>query len=393
MNAARQEEHMKILVTGAKGFVGRNLCAELYNIANGKRRVSPLNDTPEVLEYDIGSSEEELREYCRTADFAVNLAGVNRPRDDSEFMRGNFGFADTLLGFLEECGNNCPVLMSSSIQAALDNPYGLSKRAGEERFFEHGRKTGAPVYVYRFPNVFGKWCRPNYNSAIATFCHNTAHGLPIKVNDPSVMMHLVYIDDVVEEILRAIGGSPNWEGEYCRVPVQYDRPLGEVASAITGFTAQRKGLFIPEVSDPFIKKLYSAYLSYVPAEEAAVPCEMKRDERGSFTELLRTEGMGQVSVNVCRPGFTKGNHWHHTKAERFIVVSGSGVIRERRIGSGEVTEIPVSGDEISSVDMLPGYTHSIENTGESDLVFMIWANERFDPERPDTFFEKVLQED
>ena len=385
---------MKILVTGAYGFVGKNLCAELKNIAEGKRRVSPLAGiAPEVMEYDIGCTEEQLREYCREAEFVVNLAGVNRPQDTAEFGRVNFGFADKLLSLLEEYGNNCPVLLSSSIQAELDNPYGVSKREGERRFFEHGEKTGAEVYVYRFPNVFGKWCRPNYNSAIATFCYNTAHGLPIKVNDPTVMMHLVYIDDVVEEILRATAGSPTREGEFCRVPVQYDRKLGEIAEAITGFAGQRAGLVIPRVSDPFIKKLYSTFLSYVPAEEAAVPCDKKTDERGSFTELLRTEDMGQVSVNVCRPGYTKGNHWHHTKTERFIVVSGSGVIRQRRIGDDKVTEIPVGGDGILSVDMLPGYTHSIENTGENDLVFIIWANERFDPERPDTFFEKVLTED
>jgi len=381
---------MNILVTGAKGFVGKNLCAELYNIAEGRRRVSPIEPPVSVFEYDIDSDPDELSRFCREADFVVNLAGVNRPKEAAEFMQGNFGFADTLLNLLEESGNNCPVLLSSSIQAALDNPYGESKRAGERRFFEHGERTAAPVYVYRFPNVFGKWCRPNYNSAIATFCHNTANGLPIKVNDPSVMLNLVYVDDVVEEIIRAIGGSPTRDGEFCRVPIAYQKPLGEVAETIAAFPAQRAGLTVPEVSDGFIKKLYSTYLSYVPANEAAVKCDTKRDERGSFTELLRTESMGQVSVNVCRPGYTKGNHWHHTKTERFIVVSGSGVIRQRRIGTSEVTEIPVSGEDMASVDMLPGYTHSIENTGESDLVFIIWANERFDPERPDTFFEKVI---
>ena len=384
---------MNILVTGAKGFVGKNLCAELYNIASGKRRVSPIAPPIEVLEYDIDSDPARLSEYCRRADAVVNLAGVNRPKETSEFMQGNFGFADTLLNTLEELGNNCPVILSSSIQAALDNPYGESKRAGESRFFEHGQKTGAPVYVYRFPNVFGKWCRPNYNSAVATFCYNTANGLPIKVNDPEVMLNLVYIDDVVEELIRALAGTPTRQGEFCAVPVTYRVKLGYVADLITGFAEQRKDLTVPDVSDGFIKKLYSTYLSYVPAENAAVPCDTKSDERGSFTELIRTEGMGQVSVNVCRPGYTKGNHWHHTKTERFIVVSGQGVIRERRIGSSEVTEIPVGGDDIASVDMLPGFTHSIENTGENDLVFIIWANERFDPARPDTFFEKVLTED
>lgn len=384
---------MNILVTGAKGFVGRNLCAELNNIASGKRRNAPILPPIEVFEYDIDSDPELLSGFCAEADLVVNLAGVNRPKETEEFMQGNFGFADMLLNLLEQHNNNCPVLLSSSIQAELDNPYGESKRAGERRFFEHGAKTGAPVYVYRFPNVFGKWCRPNYNSAVATFCYNTANGLPIKVNDPSVMLNLVYIDDVVEEILRAMAGVPTRQGEFCAVPVTYRVQLGRVAELITGFAEQRNGLIIPEVSDDFVKKLYSTYLSYVPAERAAVPCDTKTDERGSFTELIRTEGMGQVSVNICRPGYTKGNHWHHTKTERFIVVSGSGVIRQRRIGSAEVTEIPVGGDDIVSVDMLPGFTHSIENTGENDLVFIIWANERFDPARPDTFFEKVLTED
>ena len=384
---------MNVLVTGAKGFVGKNLCAELNNIASGKRRVSPIAPPIEVLEYDIDSDPELLKEYCAQADAVINLAGVNRPKDASEFMQGNFGFADTLLNTLEECGNSCPVILSSSIQAELDNPYGESKRAGERRFFEHGQKTGAEVFAYRFPNVFGKWCRPNYNSAVATFCFNIANGLPIKVNDPEVMLNLVYIDDVVEELLRALAGSPTRQGEFCAVPVTYRVKLGRVAELITSFASQRADLTIPNVSDDFVKKLYSTYLSYVPAVEAAVPCDTKCDERGSFTELIRSEGMGQVSVNVCRPGYTKGNHWHHTKTERFIVVSGHGIIRQRRIGSKEVTEIPVCGNEIASVDMLPGFTHSIENTGESDLVFIIWANERFDPARPDTFFEKVLPEE
>ena len=312
-------------------------------------------------------------------------------------MRGNYGFDSTLLERVREHGNTCPVMLASSQQASLtgrfgDSEYGRSKKAGEELFLKYGDDTGAKVLVYRFPNLFGKWCRPNYNSVVATFCHNTANGLPIRVDDETKQLHLAYVDDAVDEIITCVRGLRQ-PGGGLSVPITYYVTLGRIAELIRSFKSCREELTLPDVSDPFTKKLYSTYLSYVPAGEAAVPCDMKRDERGSFTELLRTEGMGQVSVNVCRPGFTKGNHWHHTKTERFIVVSGAGVIRQRRVGEAEVTEIPVSGEEIRSVDMLPGYTHSIENTGEEDLVFIIWANERFDPERPDTFFEKVIQED
>ncbi len=384
---------MKILVTGARGFVGKNLCAELKNIRDEKRRNSPLELPVEVFEYDLDSSLGELERFAREADFVVHLAGVNRPKEQSEFMEGNSGFTDELLSLLKKAGKNCPVLLSSSTQAELDNPYGVSKRAAEESVFAYSEETGAEVFVYRFPNLFGKWCRPNYNSVVATFCDNIARGLPIRIDDEQKVLRLAYVDDVVDEMIACAAGRREAGRVIRSMPAIHECSLGRLASLIRSFRECREQLTLPDVSDQFVKKLYSTYLSYVPASEASVPCEMKRDERGSFTELIRTENMGQISVNVCRPGYTKGNHWHHTKTERFIVVSGEGIIRERRIGSGEVAEIPVSGMNISSVDMLPGFTHSIENTGKEDLVFIIWANERFDPERPDTFFEKVLLED
>lgn len=380
---------MKILVTGANGFAGRNLCAELMNIASGKRKNSPLELPLEIMRFDIEDDDDTLSRYCREADFVVNLAGVNRPKEQSEFIKGNLGFTDKLMKYLEDCGNNCPVLLSSSIQAELDNAYGVSKRLAEDSVLSHAERTGARTYIYRFPNIFGKWCRPNYNSAVATFCHNTARGLPIRVDDGEKMLRLIYIDDVVDEIISCIAGEKETENGFARPEKVYERKLGYVAELIRSFTGLRAELTVPDVSDEFTKKLYSTYLSYVPAEEAFVPAVTHSDERGSFTELIRSEKLGQISVNVCRPGYEKGNHWHHTKTEKFIVVSGSGVIKERRVGSGEVALIPVSGDGIKVVDMLPGYTHSIVNTGDKDLVFVIWANERFDPERPDTFFEKV----
>lgn len=381
---------MKVLVTGANGFLGRNLCAEIENIAAGRRKNHPLPSLPELLRFDLGNTPEQLKEFCAEADFVVHLAGVNRPKEVEEFDKGNRGFTDELISALENAGNNCPVLLSSSTQAALDNPYGRSKLSAEQAVTAHSERTGAPAFVYRFPNLFGKWCRPNYNSVVATFCYNTANGLPIRVDDESKLLTLGYVDDVVEEILSRIGGR----GELpCELPVTHEIALGRLAGLIRSFPSVRENLRIPELSDPFVKKLWSTFLSYLPPEKAAVPCESRVDERGAFTELIRLDSAGMFSVNVCRPGYTKGNHWHHTKTERFIVVSGEGVIRQRRIGEREVTSIPVGAGAVASVDMLPGYTHSIENTGESDLVFVIWANEEFDPERPDTYFEKVIPED
>ena len=384
---------MRILVTGSEGFLGRNLCAELENIRCGRRRgldgLLPL----EIFRYDLGSTKEELRAYCAEADLAVHLAGVNRPKDQSEFMEGNLGLTEELLRLLKESGRACPVLLSSSTQAELDNPYGRSKLAAERSVRAYADETGADAFIFRFPNLFGKWCRPNYNSAVATFCNNIANGLPIRVDDESKLLRLAYVDDVVDCIIDCITGRRAPERGVMSPEPVYERSLGFIAGLIRSFRENRAELTVPDVSDPFTKKLYSAYLSYVPASEAEVYCDTKSDERGSFTEILRTEGMGQISVNICRPGFEKGNHWHHTKTERFIVVSGEGVIRQRRIGSDEVEEIPVCAKHMCSVDMLPGYTHSIENTGEEDLIFIIWANERFDPQRPDTFYEKVLKEE
>ncbi|MBR4657777.1 MAG: NAD-dependent epimerase/dehydratase family protein [Clostridia bacterium] len=384
---------MKILVTGAKGFVGRNLCAELNNIASGKRRNSPLPAPPEVIGFDVDSDGSKLAEYCMEADFVVNLAGVNRPLNEEEFMTGNLGFTSELIALLEKRGAPCPVLLSSSTQAELDNPYGRSKLAAENAVLRYARRTGSQAYVYRFPNLFGKWCRPNYNSVVATFCNNIAKGLPIVVNDENRLLRLAYIDDVVEEIIRCIAGKKTPDNGYCTVDTIYECTLGRLAGLIRGFDECRKSLDIPEVSDDFVRKLNSTYLSYVSASEAGVFPQMRTDERGSFTELMHLGGMGQVSVNVCRPGHEKGNHWHHTKTEKFIVVSGEGVILQRRIGDAETARIPVTGEKMQIVDMLPGYTHSIVNTGDRDLVFIIWANEAFDPERPDTFFEKVNLEE
>ncbi|MBQ4341526.1 MAG: NAD-dependent epimerase/dehydratase family protein [Clostridia bacterium] len=381
---------MKVLVTGANGFVGRSLCAELENIASGKRR-DTLGLTPlTVMKYDVCSTWAELEAYAREADFCVHLAGVNRPKDAAEFETGNADLTKRLTALLRGAGGRCGLLLSSSTQAALQNPYGASKRAAEGYVREYSRECGAPAFVFRFPNLFGKWCRPNYNSVVATFCHNIANGLPIRVDDEGKLMTLAYIDDVVDEMIACIAGRRAASPEPRPFEVTHEATLGQIRDLLYSFRDGRRGLLLPDVSDPFTKKLYSTYLSYVPACEAGVPCETKRDERGGFTELIRTDAMGQVSVNTVRPGFTKGNHWHHTKTEKFIVVSGRGVIRQRRVGDASVCELPVCGGEMTSVDMLPGYTHSIENTGEDDLVFIIWANERFDPERPDTYYEPVL---
>ena len=381
---------MNILVTGAKGFVGRNLCAQLKNIRDGKARQYGDLSVGEIWEYDVENTAEELDAWCRGADFVFNLAGVNRPQDPAEFMKGNFGFASELLGALKRHGNTCPVMISSSTQAALDNAYGESKRAGEELMFSYSRETGAKVLVYRFPNVFGKWCRPNYNSVVATFCHNITHGLPIQVNNPSVVMRLVYIDDVVEELVAALSGGEHRSGDYCEVPVAHEITLGCIADLLYSFRDMRENLEVPNLGDAFTKKLYSTYLSYLPAEKFSYPLKMNRDARGSFTEIIRTADRGQFSVNVSKPGITKGQHWHHTKNEKFVVVSGHGLIELRKIGTGEKTSFEVSGGRMEVVEMIPGYTHKIVNLSETeDLVTVMWANEAFDPGHPDTYFEEV----
>lgn len=382
---------MNILVTGARGFVGQNLVSQLHNIQNGKaKNYAVSGEILSVFEYDVDSDPAELEIYCRQADFVFNLAGVNRPKERTEFMEGNFGFASTLLDTLKKYNNICPVMISSSTQAALDNPYGESKRAGEQLLFDYGRETGARVLVYRFPNVFGKWCRPNYNSAVATFCHNIAHNLPIQVNDPTTIMNLVYIDDVVDELIAALSGQEHRKGNYCEVPVIHTITLGGIVEALKAFKGMHANLGVPDLGDAFTKKLYSTYLSYLPREEFTYPLRMNVDERGSFTEIIRTPDRGQFSVNISRPGITKGQHWHHTKNEKFVVVKGHGLIQLRKIGSGEVIEFEVSGDRIEVVEMIPGYTHNIINLSETeDLVTLMWCNECFDPDKPDTYFEKV----
>ena len=399
---------MKILVTGAKGFVGQNLCAQLKNIRDGKAKCYGEVAVEEVFEYDIYSTADELDAYCREADFVFNLAGVNRPQNTEEFMEGNFGFASTLLETLEKHGNKAPVMLSSSIQATLagrfgDSEYGRSKRAGEELFFNYSVRTGARVLVYRFPNLFGKWCRPNYNSAVATFCNNIANDLPIMVNDRSTELELLYIDDLVDEMIAALRGEEHHcefegvetvlceDGKYCAVPTTHKATLGEIVDLLEAFKAQPQTLVVPEIPyNSFAKKLYSTYLSYLPKEKVSFELKMNCDARGSFTELLRSEKCGQVSVNISKPGITKGEHWHNTKWEFFIVVSGNGLIQQRRVGSDEVLNFEVSGDKIEAVHMLPGYTHNIINLSDTeDLVTVMWANEAFDPNKPDTYFEKV----
>ena len=401
---------MNILITGAAGFVGKNLTAALECIRDGKDRTHPGLEIGKLYLYDIDSSPELLEEACRKADFVFNLAGVNRPQNPEEFMQGNFGFGSTLLNTLKKYNNTCPVMLSSSIQATLvgryaNGEYGKSKKAGEELFFSYAEETGAKVLVYRFPNLFGKWCRPNYNSAVATFCHNYAHDLPITVNDPAVQLELLYIDDLVDEMIAALEGKEHRcefegvetvlteSGRYCAAPVSHKATLGEIVSLLDAFKAQPATLLMPEIPQgSFAKKLYSTYLSYLPKEKAAFPLKMNVDARGSFTELLRTEKCGQFSVNISKPGITKGEHWHHTKWEFFIVVSGHGLIRQRKVGSSEVLDFEVSGERIEAVHMLPGYTHNIINLSDSqDLVTVMWANECFDPNKPDTFFEKVAQ--
>lgn len=398
---------MKILITGARGFVGQNLCAALNEIKNGhdKREDHVLSPEPAditVYSYGRNNTPEELDAFCSDCDFVFHLAGVNRPKDDAEFMADNFGFPSTLLEALKKHGNRCPVLLSSSIQASLfgryaGSEYGRSKKAGEELLFRYAAETGAEVLVYRFPNVFGKWCRPNYNSAVATFCHNIANGLPITINDPDVSLDLVYIDDVVEEMIQALRRMPNrLENGFCAVPVHYETTVGHVADVIRSFSGLHQSLEVPKLDDPLTKKLYSTYLSYLPAEKFIYDLKMNEDARGSFTELIRTPDRGQFSVNVSRPGVTKGQHWHHTKNEKFIVVKGEALVQMRRVGfqpDGKpwpVEEFHVSGSRMRAVEMIPGYTHNIINLSQiEDLVTIMWANEPFDPAKPDTFFQEV----
>ena len=382
---------MKILVTGAKGFVGKNLVSALYNIKNGKDRTHPELSIEEIFEFDIDTDDKLLNKYCKEADFVFNLAGINRPKNTEEFKEGNFGFGEKLLEILKENNNTCPVMLSSSIQAQLDNPYGKSKKAGEDLLFNYGKETGAKVLVYRLPNLFGKWCRPNYNSVVATFCHNIANDLPITVSDPSVVLTLVYIDDLVGELISALSGTEHREGEFCRVETEHKVTLGEIADLIYSFSEQPKTLLMPQIPDnSFEKKLYSTYLSYLPNEKVSFPLKMNCDDRGRFTELLKTETCGQFSVNISKPGITKGQHWHHSKWEFFIAGAGRGLIQQRKFASDEGLEFEVSGDKIEAVQMLPGYTHNKINLSDSEnLVTVMWANEQFDPNHPDTFFEEV----
>ncbi len=399
---------MNILITGAAGFVGKNLTASLQAIQEGKDRTRPGLSVDELYLYDIDSPAELLEQACQNADFVFNLAGVNRPQNQEEFMQGNFGFASTLLDTLKKYKNTCPVMLSSSIQATLvgryaDGEYGKSKKAGEELFFDYSAQTGAKVLVYRFPNLFGKWCRPNYNSAVATFCNNIANDLPITVNDPAISLELLYIDDLVTEMLDALEGKEHScefdgvdtvlteHGRYCACPISHKVTLGEIVDLLHSFKAQPETLLMPEIPhNSFAKKLYSTYLSYLPEDKAIFDLKMNVDPRGSFTELLRTEKCGQISVNISKPGITKGQHWHHTKWEFFIVVSGKGLIQMRKIGDSQVRNYYVSGEKIQAVHMLPGYTHNIINLSETeDLITVMWANENFDPAKPDTFFEVV----
>lgn len=379
---------MKILVTGAKGFIGKNLIEELKRQGH------------EILAYDIDSTEEQLDEYTETCEFVYHLAGINRPENPEDFMSGNFGFTSVLLESLKKHGNKAPIMLSSSIQAELDNPYGESKKAGEELLFQYGRENDVIVYVYRFPNVFGKWCRPNYNSAVATFCHNISRNLPIQVNETNPALTLVYIDDLVKELISALNGEVNIsetynknqcesEYRYCSVPEQYQIKLLDIVNMLYSFKESRKDLYVPDMRDPFTKKLYATYLSYLPEDKFNYELTMHTDARGSFTEMLKSEERGQVSVNISKPGITKGNHWHSTKNEKFIVVSGKARISFRRIGTEEVITYDISGDKIEAVDIPPGYTHNITNTGETDLVTVMWANEPFDPNNPDTYYEEV----
>ena len=399
---------MKILVTGAKGFVGKNLCAALKNVRDGKDKTRGIGTDIEIFEYDIDTEKSLLDTYCKEADFVFNLAGVNRPQNQEEFMAGNFGFASTLLDTLKKYNNTCPVMLSSSLQATLigryaEGDYGKSKKAGEDLFFKYSEETGARVYVYRLPNLFGKWCRPNYNSAVATFCNNIANDLPIQVNDRAIELTLLYIDDLVDEMFAILRGMPHRcefdglnevqkaDGRFCYCPITHKVTLGEIVDLLNQFKNQPATLLMPEIPyNSFAKKLYSTYLSYLPKEKVSFPLKMNVDPRGSFTELIKSEKCGQISVNISKPGITKGQHWHNTKWEFFIVVSGKGLIQQRKIDSDVVLNFEVSGEKIEAVHMLPGYTHNIINLSDTeDLVTVMWANEQFDPDRPDTFFDPV----
>ena len=399
---------MKILITGAKGFVGKNLCAALKNVQEGKDKTRGIDSNIEIFEFDIDSDKELLDTYCKEANFVFNLAGVNRPQNQEEFMEGNFGFASTLLETLKKYNNTCPVMLSSSLQATLigryaEGDYGKSKKAGEDLFLSYSEETGAKVYIYRFPNLFGKWCRPNYNSAVATFCNNIANDLPIQVNDRAIELTLLYIDDLVDEMFAILRGMPHRcefdglnevakaDGKFCFCPITHKVTLGEIVDLLNSFKNQSSTLLMPEIPyNSFAKKLYSTYLSYLPKEKVSFPLKMNVDPRGSFTELIKSEKCGQVSVNISKPGITKGQHWHNTKWEFFIVVSGKGLIQQRKVGSDEVLNFEVSGEKIEAVHMLPGYTHNIINLSDTeDLVTVMWANEQFDPDKPDTFFLEV----
>ncbi len=387
---------MKILVTGAKGFVGKNLCAQLENIRDGKARWYKVNCDITLFKYDIDSTPDQLEQYCCEADFVFNLAGVNRPKDPKEFIDGNYGFAEKLLDTLKKFNNRCPVMLSSSSQATLDNEYGRSKKAGEDLFFNYGKETGAKVLVYRFPNLFGKWCRPNYNSVIATFCNNIANGLPIIVNDPDVMLNLAYIDDVVDNLIACLTGDEYREGNFCYVPEVFKVRLGDIADILYSFDKGRQDLQIPRVSDKFKKALYSTFVSYLPQNRISYPLDMKHDERGSFSEFIRTENHGQVAINISKPGITKGQHWHHNLVERFLVVSGHGLIQLRKEGVDEngqkfpIINYEVSAKKLQVVEMIPGYTHNLINLSNTeDMVTVIWANACFDSNRPDTYYDPV----
>ncbi|MGI6121182.1 MAG: capsular polysaccharide biosynthesis protein CapF [Saccharofermentanales bacterium] len=380
---------MNILVTGALGFIGKNLIASLEAIRDRKDKSHGLINDLNILPYDLDTDPALLESYCKQAEFVCHLAGVNRPKDPKEFMEGNYGFTSTLLDALKKHDNKAPVLITSSVQAALDNPYGQSKKAGEDLLFSYSEETGAPVFVYRLPNAFGKWSRPNYNSAIATFCHNIARGLPITITDRSIRLSLVYIDDIVAELIRAIKGEATRAGVFCEVRPVHQATLGEIADLLHSFYESRFTLQVPQLDNPLVKKLYSTYLSFMPDDAFAYSLTTHTDHRGSFTEVLRTPDRGQVSINISKPGITKGNHWHHTKNEKFLVVHGQGIIRFRKIGEDKVIEYLVSGEDLKVVDIPTGYTHNIENLGTEDMVTLMWANEPFDLEKPDTFFEKV----